>query len=58
LSCYAKRVDPEGVLLEVSRKEAEIKSRRPDLPVRAIVLIKVEEIYNLKPGPNEGKRII
>jgi hypothetical protein len=50
------RVESSGDLYE--RVKAEIKSKRPDLPVRAIVLIKVEEIYDVKPGPNAGKRIV
>ncbi len=50
------RVESSGDLYE--RVRAEIKSKRPDLPIRAIILIKVEEIYDLKPGPNAGKRIL
>ncbi|MGC8936249.1 MAG: pyridoxamine 5'-phosphate oxidase family protein [Candidatus Methanomethylicaceae archaeon] len=48
-------IEDSGDLYE--RVKAEIKSKHPDLPVKAIVLIKVEEIYELKSGPNAGKRI-
>lgn len=48
-------IESSGQLYE--KIKAEIKSKRPELPVRAIVLIKVEEIYNLKSGPDAGKMI-
>ena len=37
--------------------KSEIHAKRPDLPVKAIVILKVEEIYNIKPGSEAGKRI-
>ncbi|MCQ5377647.1 MAG: pyridoxamine 5'-phosphate oxidase family protein [Candidatus Methanomethylicia archaeon] len=37
--------------------KAEIKAIRADFPVKAIVLMKVEEIYDVKAGPDAGKRI-
>ncbi|MCP8315110.1 MAG: pyridoxamine 5'-phosphate oxidase family protein [archaeon] len=37
--------------------KSEIHAKRPDLPVKAIVILKVEEIYNIRPGSEAGKRI-
>ena len=49
------KIESSGELYEKVR--AEIKSKRPDLPVKAIVLVKVEEIYDSKSGSNAGKPI-
>ncbi|MEM4405812.1 MAG: pyridoxamine 5'-phosphate oxidase family protein [Candidatus Methanomethylicaceae archaeon] len=49
------KIVSSGELYE--RVRTEIKSKRPELPVKAIVLIKVEEIYDSKSGPNAGKPI-
>jgi predicted pyridoxine 5'-phosphate oxidase superfamily flavin-nucleotide-binding protein len=38
--------------------KSEIHAKRPDLPVKAIVILKVEEIYNIKPGSEAGKRMV
>lgn len=49
------KIESSGELYE--KVKAEIKSKRPDLPVKAIVLIKVEEIYDIKSGPDAGKPV-
>ncbi len=49
-------IEESGPLYE--KIKAEVKSRRPEHPVKAIVLMKVEEIYTSKPGPDAGKRIV
>ncbi len=36
---------------------SEIRAKRSDLPLKAIIILKVEEIYSIKPGPEAGKRI-
>ncbi len=38
--------------------KAETKAIRADFPVKAIVLIKVQEIYDVKAGAGAGKRIV
>ncbi|MGP3666905.1 MAG: pyridoxamine 5'-phosphate oxidase family protein [Candidatus Bathyarchaeota archaeon] len=35
-----------------------VKSKMPKLKTKAGVLIKVEEVYTVKPGPEAGKRLI
>ncbi|MCP8306171.1 MAG: pyridoxamine 5'-phosphate oxidase family protein [archaeon] len=48
-------IKSSGDLYEQIR--SEIKSKRPKLPAKAIVILKVEEIYSVKPGSEAGKRI-
>jgi len=49
------RIEPSGPLYE--KIKADVKAANPNLPAKAIVLVKVEEIYDVKSGPNAGKRI-
>ncbi|MDD1764438.1 MAG: pyridoxamine 5'-phosphate oxidase family protein [Candidatus Methanomethyliaceae archaeon] len=50
------KIETSGQLYEKTR--AEIKAMNPNLSAKAIVLVKVEEIYDIKPGANAGKRIL
>jgi len=38
--------------------KAETKAIRADFPVKAIALLKVDEIYDVKAGPTAGRRIL
>ncbi len=38
--------------------KAETRAIRTDFPVRAIVLMKIQEIYDVKAGADAGKRIL
>jgi len=49
------KIESSGPLYE--KIKAEVKATNPNLPAKAIVLVKVEEIYDVKSGPNAGKRI-
>jgi predicted pyridoxine 5'-phosphate oxidase superfamily flavin-nucleotide-binding protein len=49
------KIETSGQLYE--KIKAEIKAMNPNLSAKAIILVKVEEIYDIKPGPNAGKRI-
>ncbi|MBC7121048.1 MAG: pyridoxamine 5'-phosphate oxidase family protein [Candidatus Methanosuratus sp.] len=49
-------IQETGELYE--RIKAETKAIRADFPVKAIVLLRVEEIYDVKAGPTAGKRIL
>lgn len=48
-------IQEKGELYE--KIKAETKAIRADFPVKAIALLKVEEIYDVKAGPTAGKRI-
>jgi predicted pyridoxine 5'-phosphate oxidase superfamily flavin-nucleotide-binding protein len=37
--------------------KSEMKAIRADFPVKAIVLMKVEEIYDVRAGPDAGRRL-
>ena len=50
------RVEDEGPLYE--RIKAEVKSINPNFPAKAIVVVKVDEIFEVKSGPNAGKKIL
>jgi len=49
------KIETSGPLYE--KIKADVKAMNPNLPAKAIVLVKVEEIYDVKSGPNAGKRI-
>ena len=49
------RVEDKGPLYE--KIKAEAKGINPNSPVKAIVLMKVEEIFDVKSGPSAGKKI-
>ncbi len=42
---------------DYERMKAEVRSQRPDLPARALVVLHIAEIYECLPGPNAGKRV-
>jgi predicted pyridoxine 5'-phosphate oxidase superfamily flavin-nucleotide-binding protein len=50
------RVEDTGPLYE--RIKAEAKGINPNFPTRAIVLMKVNEVFEVKSGPNAGKKIL
>ncbi|MEM0217866.1 MAG: pyridoxamine 5'-phosphate oxidase family protein [Candidatus Nezhaarchaeales archaeon] len=37
---------------------SRVRSIRPTLKTKAAVIIKVEEVYTVKPGPDAGKRLV
>ncbi len=49
------RFEDSGPVFE--RMRADVKAIRAEFPVRAIVVFKVTEIYDVKAGQNAGKRI-
>ena len=49
-------MEDEGPLYE--RIKAEVKSINPNFPAKAIVVVKVDEIFEVKSGPNAGKKIL
>ncbi len=51
----AATIQASGPLFD--QMKAETKAIRADFPVKAIVLIKVQEIYDVKAGADAGKRI-
>jgi predicted pyridoxine 5'-phosphate oxidase superfamily flavin-nucleotide-binding protein len=49
------RIENSGPLYE--KVKAEVKAIRAEFPAKAIVLLKVEEIFDVKAGPNAGKKL-
>lgn len=49
------KIEDSGPLYEKIR--ADVKAANANLPAKAIVLVKVEEIYEVKSGPNAGKKV-
>ena len=49
------RVESEGPLYE--KIKAEVKGLNPNFPAKAIVVMKVEEIFDVKSGPKAGQKI-
>jgi predicted pyridoxine 5'-phosphate oxidase superfamily flavin-nucleotide-binding protein len=49
------KIEDSGPLYEKVR--ADVKAINANLPAKAIVLVKVEEIYDVKSGPNAGKKL-
>lgn len=49
------RIEDKGPLYE--KIKAEVKAINPAFPAKALVLLKVQEIYDVKSGPNAGKRV-
>jgi hypothetical protein len=50
------KIEDSGPLYDKIR--TEVKAIRPELPARAIVLAKIEEIFDIKTGPNAGRQIL
>ena len=49
------RIESSGALYE--KVKAETKAINDKLPVKAIILMKVDEIFDVKTGPNAGKKL-
>ncbi|MGA2573407.1 MAG: pyridoxamine 5'-phosphate oxidase family protein [Candidatus Methanomethylicaceae archaeon] len=49
------KIEDSGPLYD--KIKAEVKASNANLPAKAIVLVKVEEIYDVKSGPNAGKKV-
>jgi hypothetical protein len=49
------RIESSGPLYE--KVKAEVKAIRNEFPAKAIVLMKVDEIFDVKAGPNAGKKL-
>ena len=48
-------IETSGKLYE--EMKAKVKAIRADFPVKAVMPVKIEEIYDVKAGPNAGKKI-
>ena len=48
-------IETSGQLYEETK--AKIKAIRADSPVKAIMRVKIEEIFDVKAGPNAGKKV-
>jgi predicted pyridoxine 5'-phosphate oxidase superfamily flavin-nucleotide-binding protein len=49
------RVETSGKIFEDSNKM--VKSKRPQLSAKAVVIVKVDSIYVRSPGPEAGKQV-
>ena len=43
---------------EYDEMKADINRKRPELPARSLVIVKITEVYECKPGPTAGAKII
>lgn len=43
---------------EYEEMKADINRKRPELPARSLVIVKITEVYECKPGPTAGAKII
>jgi predicted pyridoxine 5'-phosphate oxidase superfamily flavin-nucleotide-binding protein len=50
------KIEDSGPIYEKIR--AEVKAIKAEYPARAIVLAKIEEIFDVKPGTNAGRKIL
>ncbi len=48
-------IETSGQLFE--EMKAKVKAIRADFPVKAVMRVKIEEIFDVKAGPNAGKKI-
>jgi uncharacterized protein len=43
---------------EYDEMKADLNRKRPELPARSLVIVKITEVYECKPGPTAGAKII
>jgi len=43
---------------EYEEMKAYINRKRPELPARSLVIVKITEVYECKPGPTAGAKIL
>jgi predicted pyridoxine 5'-phosphate oxidase superfamily flavin-nucleotide-binding protein len=43
---------------EYEEMKADINRKRPELPARSLVIVKITEVFECKPGPTAGAKII
>jgi uncharacterized protein len=43
---------------EYEEMKADLNRKRPELPARSLVIVKITEVYECKPGPTAGAKII
>lgn len=43
---------------EYEEMKADINRKRPELPARSLVIVKITEVYECKPGPTAGAKLI
>jgi predicted pyridoxine 5'-phosphate oxidase superfamily flavin-nucleotide-binding protein len=43
---------------EYEEMKVDINRKRPELPARSLVIVKITEVYECKPGPTAGAKII
>jgi predicted pyridoxine 5'-phosphate oxidase superfamily flavin-nucleotide-binding protein len=43
---------------EYEEMKADLNRKRPELPGRSLVIVKITEVYECKPGPTAGAKII
>ncbi len=49
------KIEDKGPLYE--KIKAEVKAMNANLPAKALILLGVEDIFDVKSGPNAGKRV-
>jgi hypothetical protein len=43
---------------EYEEMKADINRKRPELPARSLVVVKITEVYECKPGPTAGAKLV
>ena len=38
--------------------KADINRKRPELPARSLVIVKITEVFECKPGPTAGAKLL
>jgi uncharacterized protein len=43
---------------EYEEMKADLNRKRPELPARSLVIVKITEVYECKPGPTAGAKLV
>ncbi|MDD1693228.1 MAG: pyridoxamine 5'-phosphate oxidase family protein [Methanoregula sp.] len=43
---------------EYEEMKASVNRKRPELPARALIIVKITEVFECKPGPTAGSKLI
>jgi len=43
---------------EYEEMKADINKKRPELPARSLIIMKITEVFECKPGPTAGEKLI
>jgi predicted pyridoxine 5'-phosphate oxidase superfamily flavin-nucleotide-binding protein len=43
---------------EYEEMKADINKKRPELPARSLIIMKITEVFECKPGPTAGAKLI